>query len=97
MLSDDDKTWIADRIAASEERLNAKITASEQRVTESLTEVMRDIQSETLRGFEPYQRQMDLRDAAIEARLNAAEGRLATVQTRLAEIEKKLLLNPPAA
>ena len=85
MLSDDDKAWI-----------NQALGASEQRVTEHLTEVMRDIQSETLRGFEPYQRQTDLRESAIEARLNAAEGRLSTVQNRLAEIEKKLLLNPPA-
>ena len=64
---------------------------------ERLLERMRDMQTELLKAFLPYQEQAGLRDSALEARQNAVEARFHTVERRLAEIEKKLLLDPPAA
>ena len=64
---------------------------------ERLLERMRDMQTELLKAFLPYQEQTRLRDSALEARQSALEARANTVEVRLSEIEKKLFLNPPAA
>lgn len=53
------------------------------KIVDTLTKRMRDVQSEILRGFEPFQKQTSAREAAMEARTGAAEQRLAVVQDRL--------------
>jgi hypothetical protein len=59
---------------------------------------MRDMQTELLKAFLPYQEQTRLRDSALEARYLIRPGNARhTVEVRLSEIEKKLFLNPPAA
>jgi BMFP domain-containing protein YqiC len=73
--------------------LEVRINGLEER----LLERMRDMQTELLKAFLPYQEQTRLRDSALEARQSALEARANTVEVRLSEIEKKLFLNPPAA
>jgi hypothetical protein len=79
---DERLTGLDERLAGMEERLLGR---------------MRDMQTELLKAFLPYQEQKRLRDAALEARQAALEGRFHTVEGRLVEIEKRLFLNPPAA
>lgn len=62
-----------------------------------LTERMRDMQTELLKAFLPFQQEAGLRHSAVEVRMNGVEQRQAILENRLAEIEKRLLLNPPAA
>jgi hypothetical protein len=80
---------VDERLAGVDERM----TGMEER----LLERMRDMQTELLKAFLPYQEQARLRDAALEVRQAALEGRFHTVEGRLVEIEKRLFLNPPAA
>lgn len=75
------------------ERMDSQIKASEER----LSEHMRDMQTEILKAFMPFQQQVSIRYTALETRQHAVETRFAIVERRLAEIEKKLLLDPPAA
>ena len=80
--------------------VDERLTGMDERMTgmeERLLERMRDMQTELLKAFLPYQEQTRLRDAALEARQAALEGRFHTVEGRLVEIEKRLFLNPPAA
>ena len=77
-LTEDDRRWILDQLAGVEERL---------------TERMRDMQIELLKGYLPAQQQARDRNAALEARAAAMESRQNTLEGRLAEIEKKLLMN----
>jgi hypothetical protein len=87
---------VDERLAGVDERLigmDERMTGMEER----LLERMRDMQTELLKAFLPYQEQARLRDAALEVRQAALEGRFHTVEGRLVEIEKRLFLNPPAA
>ena len=80
--------------------VDGRLTGMDERMTgmeERLLERMRDMQTELLKAFLPYQEQARLRDAALEVRQAALEGRFNTVEGRLVEIEKRLFLNPPAA
>jgi hypothetical protein len=86
---DDRLTGIDKRLTGLDERM----TGMEGR----LLERMRDMQTELLKAFLPYQEQTRLRDSALEARQSALEARANTVEVRLGEIEKRLFLNPPAA
>jgi len=58
---------------------------------------MRDMQTELLKAFLPYQEQTRLRDSALESSLIRPGSARHTVEVRLSEIEKKLFLNTPAA
>ena len=73
--------------------MEARLSGMEKR----LLERMRDMQTELLKAFLPYQEQASLRDSALEARQCALEARSGSVERRLSEIEKKLLMSPPAA
>jgi hypothetical protein len=64
---------------------------------ERLSQKMRDMQAELLKGYWSAHEQTGSRESALEARTNGVELRVASVEARLAQIEKKLLLNPPAA
>lgn len=64
---------------------------------DEVTERMRDMQTELLKAFLPFQQEAGLRHSAVEVRMNGVEQRQAILENRLAEIEKRLLLNPPAA
>ena len=81
--------------------LQQYLQAMETRIVDTLTERMRDMQTETLKAFEPWQENIHARTRLLERTWAAiddtAKARMDTIERRLAEIEKKLLLNPPAA
>jgi len=88
------------RFTAVEKRFNTvdqRFTSLEER----LIEQMRDMQTELLRGFGPWQEGIQTRMAELELAARTGEGaikkRMEIVERRLWEIEKKLLMNPPAA
>jgi len=64
-----------------------------------LQEQMRDMQTEILKGFLPYQEAQNVRMRNLEANtVNndlALKMRMEVLERRLQQIEKKLLLNPP--
>lgn len=78
-LTDEDKRWISDLIDAS---------------TDRMTERMRDMQTELLRGFAAHADGVTIRMRKVEADHSnldaAASGRIEIVERRLLEIEKRL-------
>jgi len=82
-MSDEDKQWL-------QEQMKAQKTA----IVEELTEVMRDMQSELLRGFQSFSTAQTIRLRKVEAdqsNLDAAlSGRVNVLEQRLLEIELKL-------
>ncbi len=80
-----------------EERLDDRLKASEERLSEQI----RDVQTELLKAFLPWQSQVQIQFREIEANtgnsIQAVKMRMDVMERRLLEIEKKLLLNPPAA
>jgi hypothetical protein len=66
-----------------------------------ISEQMRDMQTELLKAFLPWQDQVRVQFRELEANTGnsvvAMKERMGILERRLAEIEKKLLLNPPTA
>src|ERR1017187_7869147 len=73
------------------------LAASEDR----LSEQMRDMQTELLKAFLPWQRDVKIQFRELEVNtgnsVQAIKERMDILQHRLQEIEKRLLMNPPAA
>ncbi|MGA2117794.1 MAG: hypothetical protein ABSH56_23930 [Bryobacteraceae bacterium] len=84
-------------MVALEGNLKGDMVALENR----LVEVVRDVQSEILRGFERYAAAEQIKFRKLQADLSnvdaSTDRRLEIVEQRLYEIEKKLLLRPPDA
>ena len=80
-------------------QLQKELAAFEARITERLTEVMRDMQTEMLRAMEGWTTALTARLVKVEANHSTLDTtisvRMATIEKRLFEIEKRLLLNPP--
>ena len=79
MLSDEDKQWITEQMTQTESRL---------------TETMRDMQTELLRGFEAFSAGLTIRVRKLEADHSnldaAASGRIDVLEQRLKQIELRL-------
>jgi len=76
-------------IAAVDQRIATAINASEQRVVERLTEVMRDMQSEILRGLEAFARgnfsrlhMQDTRISSVDHQILATNERITAFEVR---------------
>jgi polyhydroxyalkanoate synthesis regulator phasin len=84
-------------LAALEGSLSAQMHALEER----LSEQMRDMQTELLKAFLPWQRDVRIQFRELEVNtgnsVQAIKERMDILQHRLQEIEKRLLMNPPAA
>ena len=83
------------------EKLKEELTRD---LLERVQEMIRDAQTEILRGFEGYAKASEARLRRLEnsyVTLHADDAamneRLANVESRLLEVEKKLTLRPPAA
>ncbi|MGA3017134.1 MAG: hypothetical protein ABSF62_08445 [Bryobacteraceae bacterium] len=80
-------------LAALETRLDVRM--------DSLSEQMRDMQTELLKAFLPWQRDVRIQFRELEVNtgnsVQAIKERMDILQHRLQEIEKRLLMNPPAA
>lgn len=62
---------------------------------ERLVAHMRDIQTELLKAFFPFQESVSLRIRTQDGVVQSANARMDVLERRLLEIEKRLLLNPP--
>jgi hypothetical protein len=66
-----------------------------------LSEQMRDMQTEILKAFLPWQESWHTQFRKLEANMGnnvtSIEQRMGILERRLWEIEKRLLMNPPAA
>ena len=74
--------------------LKQDLLALEERLTDRLTEAMRDMQSELLRGFAAFSEAQTIRLRKVEADQSnldtALSGRVAVLEKRLLEIELRL-------
>ena len=90
---------IDQKMDGMEQRIDQKMDSLEHRIIDKLTERMRDMQTELLRGFSEYSKSSDLRLRKIEAdagNLNeAATRRLAALEMQMLEVRTKLFLDPP--
>jgi seryl-tRNA(Sec) selenium transferase len=79
------------------ERLENLLGESEERLSEQL----RDMQTEILKAFLPWQEQVRIQFRELEANTGnsvfATKQRMDVVERRPGEIEKRLLMNPPPA
>jgi hypothetical protein len=83
-------------------QLNAKLDVLKTGIQDSedhLTERMRDMQTEILRGFGMWAENQSIRLTKVEADHRnldtTATQRIANLEARLLEIEKRLLMEPP--
>ena len=80
-------------LAALETRLDVRM--------DSLSEQMRDMQTELLKAFLPWQEQVRMQFRELEVNtgnsVTTVKERMNILERRLWEIEKRLLMNPPAA
>ena len=88
-----DLALVTKDLAALETRLDVRM--------DSLSEQMRDMQTELLKAFLPWQRDVRIQFRELEVNtgnsVQAIKERMDILQHRLQEIEKRLLMNPPAA
>ena len=80
-------------LAALESRLDVRM--------DSLSEQMRDMQTELLKAFLPWQEQVRMQFRELEVNtgnsVTTVKERMNILERRLWEIEKRLLMKPPAA
>ena len=71
----------------------------EARLKDTVQEMVRDAQTEILRGFERFSRAHDIRLRKLEAdysNLNTSETiRIGMLEERVTSIERKMILDPP--
>ena len=95
-----DVAVVAKDVAAVKKDLAALETRLDVRM-DSLSEQMRDMQTELLKAFLPWQRDVRIQFRELEVNtgnsVQAIKERMDILQHRLQEIEKRLLMNPPAA
>lgn len=72
------------------------LTVDMRTLQESLTETMRDVQTELLRAFYSYTSSTDLKFKESEASDHHIRERLGNVESRVTEIERRLNLPPTA-
>jgi hypothetical protein len=77
-----------------DEDLKQHLEAMEKRIVDSLTEHMRDMQTELLRGFEAFSTGQTIRLRKLEAEHSlldtSVSGRMDALETRLRQIEQRL-------
>jgi tetrahydromethanopterin S-methyltransferase subunit G len=95
---------IGDRLGEFEKRLENRLCEFERRLCEferRLGEQLRDMQTELLKAFLPWQEQIRIQFRELEANTGnsvvAVKQRMDVMERRLGEIEKRLFLYPPAA
>ena len=88
-----DVAAVAKDVAALDTRLDVRM--------DGLSEQMRDMQTELLKAFLPWQEQVRIQFRELEVNtgnsVSTVKERMNILERRLWEIEKRLLMNPPAA
>lgn len=88
-LTNEDKQWIAEQLAAIEGRFREELKVSERRIKEELTETMRDMQTEILRAFSDYHVTWDNRFGRIEMSDTTLAARMTALENRVFRLETK--------
>jgi polyhydroxyalkanoate synthesis regulator phasin len=95
-----DVAAVAKDVAAVKKDLAALDTRLDVRM-DGLSEQMRDMQTELLKAFLPWQEQVRIQFRELEVNtgnsVSTVKERMNILERRLWEIEKRLLMNPPAA
>jgi hypothetical protein len=95
-----DVVAVAKDVAAVKKDLAALDTRLDVRM-DGLSEQMRDMQTELLKAFLPWQEQVRMQFRELEVNtgnsVSTVKERMNILERRLWEIEKRLLMNPPAA
>jgi hypothetical protein len=95
------KTVLKTDLAELEARLEAKFDTKFSEIRDSITEQIRDNQTEILKAFLPWQESVQTQFRKLEADMGnnvvSIQQRMNILERRLWEIEKRLLMNPPAA
>jgi len=88
--------WTAD-LAATEQRLEGRMDTLEQRMIDTVREMLHDTETRLLKAFygwadgaNQHFKQIDSNEASLNTRVTSLEN-------RLFEVEKRLLNQPPAA
>ncbi len=91
-------------LAALETRLDLRMGSLSDEMhalEERLSEQMRDMQTELLKAFLPWQQDVKIQFCELEVNtgnsVTAVKERMNILERRLWEIEKRLLIDPPAA
>jgi len=91
-------------LAETKHELLERMQEQERRILERTQEMVRDAQTEILRGFDVYAKISEARLRRLESGFQTlstgdavTNERLTGLESRLLEVEKKLMLRPPAA
>jgi len=91
-------------LAVTKKDLAEALAETKQEILERTQEMVRDSQTEILRGFDVYAKISEARLRRLESGLltlhaddAAMNERIASLESRLLEVEQKLMLRPPAA
>ena len=86
-------------LVATEQRLTDALAAAEEGILERTQEMVRDAQTELLRGFVAYSERENIQLRKLRADVSnvdaSTEERMAILERRLFEIEKRLFIIPP--
>ena len=95
------KRDLAEFGAHLEARLEASLEVRLTEVKARLSEQIRDVQTELLKAFLPWQDYVRIQFRELEVNtgnsVQSVKERMSVIERRLGEIEMRLLLNPPAA
>ena len=93
MPADEDRPATLRDLAATEhrilDRVSGDIAAAQKQTVDQLTETMRDMQSEILRGFETFARGNFVRFHTLESNQTDVNLRLAVIEERLLNLEMR--------
>lgn len=100
-MDQDDAPATKRDLAQLEERLNERFDSRLQRMQAELQEQMRDMQTELLKAFPPWQENIQMQFQKLKTNtqndVQEIQQRMDILERRLYQIERKLLLEPPAA
>jgi len=89
MPADEDRPATLRDLAAAVDQLTSDIAAARQQTVDQLTETMRDMQSEILRGLETFARGNFVRLHTLESNQSDMTLRLAVIEERLLNLEMR--------
>ena len=101
MAADDNAPATKKDLAELKAEIHSDVKKDLTELEARLSEQMRDMQTELLKAFLPWQEQVHSQFRKLEANtgnsVTSVEQPMGILERRLWEIEKRLLMNPPAA
>ena len=90
------KRDLAELEARMDAKLDAKLGTFKHEILEKVQEMVRDAQTEILRGFQVFAKANEIRMRRLETSDAGLNERVANVEARLLQVEEKLILRPPS-